>query len=284
MFSSMKLLTLLESTPNFESAFFLCWRLERAIAKTTCPESGKERYNGVMLGKGVVSMPNQLMFKNNDKELKHLSKSDSKMEHLINLIGTYNLNLRTDLFQSLIRTIVGQQLSIKAARTIWGRLQTELEEVSLEQILALPDESLRSLGLSRQKTKYIINLSEIMVKRGINLESLHKLSDQDVMEELLKIKGIGKWSAEMFMIFSLGRLDVLSVDDVGLKRAIQWLYELPEQPGTEEMLQIGEAWKPYRSVASLYLWEVINRDLMTKFTASNSAGTFLSFSNVNYPG
>ena len=166
-------------------------------------------------------MTGQLIFLDTAKELKHLRNSDPKMGKLIDLIGDYTLYLRTDLFRSLIRTIIGQQLSIKAARTIWGRLERELGEVSPEQVLVLSDEKLRSIGLSRQKITYAKHLSDMVLNDEINLDTMHNLSDLKVMESLIKIKGIGRWSAEMFMIFSLGRLDVLSVNDVGLKRAIQ---------------------------------------------------------------
>jgi len=117
------------------------------------------------------------------------------MGKLIDLIGDYTLYLRTDLFRSLIRTIIGQQLSIKAARTIWGRLERELGEVSPEQVLVLSDEKLRSIGLSRQKITYAKHLSDMVLNDEINLDTMHNLSDQKVMESLIKIKGIGRWSA-----------------------------------------------------------------------------------------
>ncbi len=207
-------------------------------------------------------MTGQLIFLDTAKELKHLRNSDPKMGKLIDLIGDYTLSLRTDFYRSLIRTIIGQQLSFKAARTIWGRLERELGEVSPEHVLVIPDEKLRSIGLSRQKITYAKHLSDMVLNGEIDLDTMNNLSDEEVMGSLIKVKGIGRWSAEMFMIFSLGRLDILSVDDVGLKRAIQWLYELSEQPNKERMQKIGEAWQPYRTIASLYLWEVVNKDLL----------------------
>ncbi|WP_366921793.1 hypothetical protein MFMK1_002209 [Metallumcola ferriviriculae] len=142
------------------------------------------------------------VFTDNGIELNHIKDSEHKMAYLIDRIGNCTLNLRTDLFQSLIRIIIGQQLSIKAATTIWRRIERDLDEVSPEQIIAAPDDKLRSMGLSRQKISYAKYLSDTVLSDKLNLESMHDLSDKEVLELLTKIKGIGRWSAEMFMIFS----------------------------------------------------------------------------------
>lgn len=185
--------------------------------------------------------------------------ADPKMKQLIELIGDFNMCLNTGYFPSLVRSIVGQQLSVKAASTIWHRLTELCSNINPEALLSFEDETLKSAGLSKPKVKYVKDLSEKILTKEIVLEGFASKPDEEIINDLTKIKGIGRWTAEMFLIFSLGRPDILAVDDVGLKRAIKWLYKLEDSPGKDEMILISEKWKPYRSVASLYLWEAINR-------------------------
>jgi DNA-3-methyladenine glycosylase II len=205
---------------------------------------------------------NKLEFRLNDRVLKTLSSSDKKMAMLIHSIGDYELNLRTDYFLSLVRSIIGQQLSVSAAGTIWQRMLRDCKNIRPEVLISKKDDELRALGISRTKVTYMKDLSQKILSGELNLNLLTGLADQEVIEQLVKIKGIGVWTAEMFLIFSLGRMNVFSIGDVGLKRAIQWLYESEPMINDEEIMKHAKKWVPYRSVASLYLWEIINRGLI----------------------
>lgn len=202
-----------------------------------------------------------ITYDKNCTSIEKLAKSDNKLAALITTIGDYHLDLRTDLFQSLLRSIIGQQLSVKAAQTIWQRTVQLLEKIDAEVLLNADEGLLRSAGISGSKIKYLKDLSEKVLTEQIILGNLYNLEDEEVILTLTKVKGIGLWTAEMFLIFSLGRQNVLSLGDAGLKRAIRWLYDLDSFPGPAEMLCLGEQWQPYRTVASLYLWEAINRNL-----------------------
>ncbi|HEX6459474.1 MAG TPA: DNA-3-methyladenine glycosylase [Thermoleophilaceae bacterium] len=162
----------------------------------------------------------------------------------------------TDAYGTLVRSIVGQQLSTKAAATIYtrvlelfgGRVPTPRQLIDTE-----PD-ALRAAGLSRAKVAYLRDLAERVEDGDLDLDQLAELSDRQVSEQLTAIKGIGQWSADMFMIFHLGRPDVLAVGDLGIRRAVERAYTLPEIPDPETLTRIAEPWRPYRSLACLYLW------------------------------
>lgn len=192
----------------------------------------------------------------------HLTNSDPKLAGLIKIIGDYSLNINEDYYLKLIQSIVGQQLSIKAKNTIWGRLELLCDNITPENISLIDDADLRGAGLSFAKISYIKGLSNQVIAGELDLNSFTSLSDDDIIKKLTAVKGIGIWTAEMFLIFSLGRHDVMSFDDVGLKRAIKWLYSLDNTPSPSEMKTISDSWKPYRSVASLYLWEIVNQVLI----------------------
>ncbi len=147
-----------------------------------------------------------------------------------------------DPFSALVRTITAQQISTKAAATIHGRL------------VALTDEQLRQAGLSRQKSAYLRDLGAKVTSGELPVHSLHELTDDEVIQAIVKVKGLGRWSAEMFLMFRLRRPDVLPVDDLGIVTAIQRLYKLRKKPEADRILKIGEAWRPYRTVACWYLW------------------------------
>jgi len=157
-------------------------------------------------------------------------------------------------FTNLARSIVGQQISIAAAASIFARLQaaTELDPA---RVAALSPEDLRALGLSRSKGSYIHDLAEHFVRDASVFDHLENLSDDEVIADLVSIKGIGTWTAQMFLIFTLGRLDVFAPDDVGLQRAIVRLYNLPAVPLRAELEALADHWRPYRTVAAWHLWE-----------------------------
>jgi len=188
-----------------------------------------------------------------------LNSADPQLAGLIDLIGEFTMPLRTDYFASLVRSIIGQQLSVKAAATIWKRTLQACGEMRPETILALDEEKLRAAGFSMSKITYVRDLAGRVLSGELDLERLSEMPDDEIIGALTKVKGIGVWTAQMFLIFSLGRPDVLSTADLGLRRALGWLYQLDETPGAKDFEQYGEKWQPYRTTASLYLWEAINR-------------------------
>ncbi len=189
-------------------------------------------------------------------------KKDPIMEELINRYGILTLadnHMKggDDLFRDLTNTIVGQQLSNKVADVIWNRVVELLDrEIKPANFLMTKDEDLRATGISMSKAKYIKNLATAVHNNTLKLHELHQMSDEEVIIELTKIKGIGRWTAEMFLIFSLSRPDVFSLGDGGLLNAMKKLYgsELTNQ----ERLKIAGKWQPYRSYASLYLWKSLD--------------------------
>jgi DNA-3-methyladenine glycosylase II len=169
---------------------------------------------------------------------------------------------RADHFSALVRAITFQQLSTKAATTIHGRMVALMPNgvATPEGLAALTDAQLRTAGLSRQKTAYLRDLCEKVSTAVIDLESLEALDDEEIIAALVKVKGIGRWSAEMFLIFRLLRPDVLPVGDLGILTAVQRAYRLRKRPSPDRLRKIGEAWRPYRSVASWYLWRSLDNE------------------------
>ena len=160
-----------------------------------------------------------------------------------------------DPFPALVRTITAQQISTKAAATIHGRLVALMPRgVTPDAMLALTDDQFRAAGLSRQKTAYLRDLAAKVTSGELSAHTLHELSDEGVIEAIVKVKGLGRWSGEMFLMFRLHRPDVLPVDDLGIMTAIQRLYKLRKRPKPDRMKKIAETWRPYRTVACFYLW------------------------------
>jgi DNA-3-methyladenine glycosylase II len=161
-----------------------------------------------------------------------------------------------DPFSALVRTITAQQISTKAASTIHGRLVALMPDgvATPEALVAISDDQLRGAGLSRQKCAYLRDLGLKVGCGELPIHSLDQLADEEVIEAIVKVKGLGRWSAEMFLMFRLRRPDVLPVDDLGIATAIQRLYRLRKRPKADRIRQIGEAWRPYRTVACWYLW------------------------------
>jgi DNA-3-methyladenine glycosylase II len=164
-------------------------------------------------------------------------------------------------FPALVRTITSQQISTKAAATIHGRLVALMPHgVTPASLLALTDEQLRAAGLSRQKTAYLRDLAAKTASGDLPVHSLHELTDDQVIDAIVTVKGLGRWSAEMFLMFRLRRPDVLPVDDLGIVTAIQRLYGLRKRPNADRIRKIGEAWRPYRTVACWYLWRSLENE------------------------
>jgi DNA-3-methyladenine glycosylase II len=168
---------------------------------------------------------------------------------------------RADHFSALVRAITGQQLSTKAAATIYARLAALMPgAVTPESLSALSDEQFRAVGMSRQKTAYFRDLCDKVSSGALPLDSLEAMTDDEVIAALTQVKGIGRWSAEMFLMFRLHRPDVLPVGDLGIVNAVQSVYRLRTKPTAERIRKIGEAWRPYRSVASWYLWRSLDNE------------------------
>jgi DNA-3-methyladenine glycosylase II len=198
----------------------------------------------------------------NDIIIKYLSRSDARLRGIIRAVGQYSIKVRNDRFQSLIESIIYQQLAGSAASAIYGRFIKYYNNSPPlpEQILSTPDSVLRSLiGLSHKKIEYIKDLSTSVMEGRLDLRALSEMKDEEVVVELIRVKGIGRWTAEMFLIFCLGRLDILPVTDLGIKKAMQKIYSLPDFPKPSEMLAISQPWKPYRSVATWYLWKSLSK-------------------------
>jgi DNA-3-methyladenine glycosylase II len=162
-----------------------------------------------------------------------------------------------DIFNGLIQSIISQQLSTKAAATIYKRFIALLpagHDPAPHHVLPLDDQAMRGVGLSRQKISYLRDLSEKVVDGTLQTDNLSALSDEAVIEALTRVKGVGRWTAEMILIFRLVRPDILPVGDLGIVKAIQKAYGLRKTPDAKRMLKIAEPWRPYRSVASWYLW------------------------------
>ena len=163
---------------------------------------------------------------------------------------------RPDPYEALARAIVGQQLSTKAAASIWTKLLDQFggRTPTPEQILRKRRETLRKAGLSAAKVEFLRDLAARLKGGELDLQRLSTLSDEDVIAELIEVKGIGRWTVEMFLIFHLGRPDVVSVGDLGIRRAVQLAYGMDDLPGPEELERIAEEWRPHRTLACLYLW------------------------------
>lgn len=195
----------------------------------------------------------------------HLQKSDPVMKRLLKVHGPFIAKARLDRFGTLVDSIISQQISTAAASTIKARLkqavaarasstQARPTELTPENVRMFDLEELRELGVSRQKGSYLLDLAEKIHLGIVDLKSLPRESDEDVIETLIQVKGIGRWTAQMFLMFSLARLDVLPVDDLGIRNAVQRQYSLPETPSPAKIAEIAEPWRPYATVASWYLW------------------------------
>jgi len=191
------------------------------------------------------------------QKIEYIKKSDPVLAVAIANIKIAAAKKRDDYFQSLVQAIVGQQLSGKAADTIFARfvaLFPRKKFPSPRQVLATPAAKMRKAGLSEMKVSFIKDLAKKVLDKTVNLKEINSWTDEEVAEHLVKVKGIGPWTAEMFLIFSLGRDDVFSYGDLGLKNAIKKIYKLKKHPTPAQAKKITDKWRPYRSLGSRYLW------------------------------
>lgn len=190
----------------------------------------------------------------------YLKQADPVLAAVIDRVGECRLNQvqqSGDVLFALSRSIIHQQLSTKAAQAIHQRflaLYAEMPGLTAAAILATPDETLRSVGLSRSKVVYIKDLAQRILADLPTLLELESLSDEAIIQALLPIKGVGRWTVQMLLIFRLHRWDVLPVDDLGVRSGMRILYQLPELPNKLTMEKLGQAWQPYRSIATWYIW------------------------------
>ena len=195
-----------------------------------------------------------------DKAIKVLKK-DPKLASIINIVGEYQITTINNHYESLIEAIITQQLAGSAAKAISKRFRSLYGKRFPKPIdvLKTSDSKLRKTGLSGMKVTYIKELSKNLESKKLKLRSFSRLSDEEVVEQLTQVKGIGRWTAEMFLIFSLGRMDVLPVGDLGLRKGVQLYKSSSELPNAAEIEKLAEKWRPYRTVATWYLWKSLQK-------------------------
>jgi DNA-3-methyladenine glycosylase II len=187
----------------------------------------------------------------------HLREADPVMAGLVERWGVLEpLEARPDLYGALVRAIVGQQLSVVAARSIYARLTARFGDraPTPAEVLADDPDELRAAGLSRAKVQFLRSLAERVSDGGLELDRLSELEDDLVVAELIQVKGLGTWTAHMFLMFTLGRPDVLAAGDLGIRRAAERAYALPGPPDPAELETIAEPWRPWRTAGCRYLW------------------------------
>ena len=196
------------------------------------------------------------------ESIDYLSNIDAKLGELINKYSQSTLTTRGDALETLMRSIVGQQISVKAAASVWQKIIDLLDEIKPDNVLLVGFDNLKSCGLSKQKTQYIINIAEHFISHNINNESYWQDREfSNIYDELITIKGIGPWTAEMFGMFYLLEKDIFPLKDLGILKAINQLYCVDGVPLTiDQVVAISDLWKPYRTVASWYLWRSIDNE------------------------
>lgn len=199
----------------------------------------------------------------NRKQLLHLKRNDPVLKPIVEGIKLRELSHTRGHFEALIEAIVSQQLSVKASDTIFKRfiaLTPGKKFPTPKEILAMPARKIRKAGLSNMKVGFVKDLSRKMLDKTVDLKKIDEWTDDQVIEHLMAVKGIGRWTAEMFLIFSLGRDDVFSYGDLGLRNAIKKIYKLKTHPTERQAEKLALRWKPYRSLASRYLWASLNNE------------------------
>ena len=189
---------------------------------------------------------------------KHLMKKDRVMKRLIPQFGKARLQSRGDAFATLARSVVGQQISVKAAQTVWDRFAQLPEQVTPAQVLKLKIDDMRAAGLSARKVEYIVDLALHFDNGLVHVDAWTGMDDEAIIAELVAIRGIGRWTAEMFLIFHLMRPNVLPLDDVGLINGISQCYFSGDVVSRSDAREVALAWAPYRTVATWYIWRSLD--------------------------
>ena len=193
-----------------------------------------------------------------EKAKKDLKKNDKRLGKIIENYPKDFLFSKSDPFYTIARSIVGQQISVKAAQSIWDKIEKKIGKVSEKRIDNIHYMTLKSCGLSRQKIAYLKALSKAFISKEINPNNWYNLSDEQVIDELVKVKGIGRWTAEMFLIFNLCRPDIFPADDLGLIKGICFCYNLEYPISKDKAIKMSQKWKPWRSVATWYFWRSLD--------------------------
>jgi DNA-3-methyladenine glycosylase II len=193
-----------------------------------------------------------------DDACRHLTKSDRVMKRLIPQFGEARLESRGDAFVTLARSIVGQQISVKAAQTVWDRFTKLSRRLTPGQVLKLKVDDMREAGLSARKVEYLVDLALHFEQAQVSVKAWTHMSDDEIIAELVAIRGIGRWTAEMFLMFHLMRPNVLPLDDVGLINGISRNYFSGEAVSRSEAREVAQAWAPYCSVATWYIWRSLD--------------------------
>ena len=188
----------------------------------------------------------------------HLVKKDRVMKRLIPQFGQACLQSRGDAFITLARSIVGQQISVKAAQSVWDRFARLPRQVTPRSVLKLKVDDMRLAGLSQRKVEYLVDLALHFDSGAVHVKAWESMNDEDIIAELVAIRGIGRWTAEMFLIFHLMRPNVMPLDDLGLLKGISLNYFSGEPVSRAEAREVGEAWAPFRSVATWYVWRSLD--------------------------
>jgi DNA-3-methyladenine glycosylase II len=216
-------------------------------------------------------------------DLAALQAKDQRMADLVDYLGEIERTGIPDPFLALVRNIVFQQLSGTAADSIWQRLQDELGVVTADRISKISAEELLDCGLSNRKVTYLKELSIAVVDGDFKPDQLKKLNNQQIIEELVKLKGIGVWTAEMFLIFSLNRQNVISYNDLGIRKGIQWFEGLNSEPSKKQFNKFKQKFTPYNTLASFYLWEATSLNLPDKFASPGELFTKNKVAYYNSP-
>lgn len=215
----------------------------------------------------------KIVINKNEKAVVDLCNRDLKMNKLVQIVGNIEVEMRPDFFTSLVRSIIGQQISVQAAGTIFGRLEELLKSnITANAIIEAFDEQLRSVGLSGRKVIYLRDLAEKVYRNEVDLQKLDNLDNKTIIKQLTTIEGIGKWTAEMFLIFSLGRMNVLALDDIGIQRGAKWLYEAEKSKRRKILIDKQPVWSPHLTIASFYLWETVHLDFVKKYNSIEDIG------------
>ena len=190
-----------------------------------------------------------------------LLKKDKNMQDLIKKFGRPDFNLGQDYFQSLLRSIVFQQLSGKAAKTIYERLVNLIPETTNlcpNEVLKLDKDEMRKAGLSFQKINYVRNLADYFENKSLQKKDVEEMTDEEISKELTKIKGIGQWTVDMFLMFTLNRTDILPYKDLGIQKGFMKILNMKNFPSIKEMENCSRKWRPYRTIACWYLWRMVD--------------------------
>lgn len=203
----------------------------------------------------------------NNEKVKSLLLTDTYLNRLIKCIQSSELIIETDGFSCIIKYIIGQQISDKARETIWNKFKSKFKPITPNKILNIDSSEIKSIGLSERKVDTIKRIAFEIENGNLKLNDYKLYTNEQIIEDLTKIKGIGRWTAEMYLIFSLGRENVLSQTDGTIKRTLKWMYNLTDLPNQKEVKIYFEKWAGYETIVSTFLWKAIELDLVkTKFS------------------